>query len=315
MPYDVALDPCSSRGTRRSSTPPTRVSIRVLVAFNGPAASTRLPSVRAYTRAMRAFRARFPWVRDLGDVERGQPRLAADGAPPAPRRRSTTTPCGRVPQLPDRRRRRPRPGRLPRGSGRSGGPPAARGSGACTTTSTSTATATSRSSPPSRARAARCELDRGAARAARGARRADTARAGASWRPRDRPIRRPLERRCHAIRRPGRGEASRPGPGRCCGRCERPATTPRRSGTAGSRPATLPFHVADPPLPRPVAAARSWPRSGSARRRPARARRPRGPLPRPSGTPSGSSGAAPPSAWRSCSSAGSTTRGGDGVRR
>ncbi len=66
VPYDVALDPVQlARYAPFLDTAHAR-EIRVLVAFNGPAASTRLPSVRAYTRAMRAFRARFPWVRDLG---------------------------------------------------------------------------------------------------------------------------------------------------------------------------------------------------------------------------------------------------------
>ena len=78
------------------------------------------------------------------------------------------------------------------------------------------------------------------------------------------------------------------------------------------RPPLLPFHVADPPLSRPGLPPRApAPRWGSVRRPP-------GPgladvartAPRPSGTPSGWSAAAPPSVWRSCSSAGSTTRAG-----
>src|SRR4029077_8307946 len=40
--------------------------LRVLVAFNAAAGSNRLPTVRAYPQAMRAFRARFPWAHDLG---------------------------------------------------------------------------------------------------------------------------------------------------------------------------------------------------------------------------------------------------------
>jgi hypothetical protein len=41
--------------------------VRMLVSFGArPAAPAHLPSVREYRRAVLAFRARFPWIRDLG---------------------------------------------------------------------------------------------------------------------------------------------------------------------------------------------------------------------------------------------------------
>ena len=105
--------------------------------------------------------------------------------------------------------------------------------------------------PPSRARAARCELDRGPARAARGARRADAARAGPAWRPRDRPVCRPPEPRRHAVRRPG-GERRR---GLARDGAAVGAKGPLRPLAARAQrdrgPPLLPFHVADPPLSRP----------------------------------------------------------------
>ena len=152
VPYDVATDPVQLARYAPFLDAAHARGIRVLVAF-GARRRLDAPAVACARtrRAVRAFRARFPWVRDLGDVERGQPRLAADGAPPGPGGAALQRPARRVPRLPDRRRGRPRPGWLrDAGSGRSAAPPAGRGSGACTTTSTSTATATS----PSRACAA-----------------------------------------------------------------------------------------------------------------------------------------------------------------
>ena len=66
VPYDVALDPVQLARYAPFLDAADALDLRVLVAFNGPAGSKRLPSVRAYTKAMRAFRARFPAVRDLG---------------------------------------------------------------------------------------------------------------------------------------------------------------------------------------------------------------------------------------------------------
>lgn len=66
VPYDVALDPAQLARYAPFLDTADALGLRVLVAFNGPAGSKRLPTVRAYTKAMRAFRARFPAVRDLG---------------------------------------------------------------------------------------------------------------------------------------------------------------------------------------------------------------------------------------------------------
>jgi len=67
VPYDVALDPAQApRYAPILETAHAR-RIRMLVAFSAtPSAPANLPSVREYRRAVRAFRARFPWVHDLG---------------------------------------------------------------------------------------------------------------------------------------------------------------------------------------------------------------------------------------------------------
>jgi hypothetical protein len=66
VPYDVASDPAQlARYAPILDTARAR-DIRVLVAFSRSAEATRhLPSVREYAPAVRAFRARFPWVHDL----------------------------------------------------------------------------------------------------------------------------------------------------------------------------------------------------------------------------------------------------------
>lgn len=67
VPYDVASDPVSlARYAPVLETARAR-GIRMLVSFGArPAAPAHLPSVREYRRGVRAFRARFPWVHDLG---------------------------------------------------------------------------------------------------------------------------------------------------------------------------------------------------------------------------------------------------------
>jgi hypothetical protein len=65
VPYDVASDPDQlARYGPVLDTARAR-NIRVLVAFNRRAESRRLPSVGEFTGAVRRFRARFPWIRDL----------------------------------------------------------------------------------------------------------------------------------------------------------------------------------------------------------------------------------------------------------
>jgi hypothetical protein len=66
VPYDVASDPVQlARYAPVLDTAHVR-RIRMLVAFGGRAdAPAHLPSVREYRSAVRAFRARFPWVHDL----------------------------------------------------------------------------------------------------------------------------------------------------------------------------------------------------------------------------------------------------------
>jgi hypothetical protein len=67
VPYDVAIDPAQlARYAPVLETARAR-RIRMLVSFAArPAAPAHVPSVREYRRAVRAFRARFPWVHDLG---------------------------------------------------------------------------------------------------------------------------------------------------------------------------------------------------------------------------------------------------------
>jgi hypothetical protein len=67
VPYDVASDPAQlARYAPVLDTAHAR-RIRMLVSFGArPAAPGHLPSVREYRRAVRAFRARFAWIRDLG---------------------------------------------------------------------------------------------------------------------------------------------------------------------------------------------------------------------------------------------------------
>jgi hypothetical protein len=67
VPYDVASDPAQlARYAPVLDTAHAR-RIRMLVAFAGrPDAPAHLPSVREYRAAVRAFRARFPWIHDLG---------------------------------------------------------------------------------------------------------------------------------------------------------------------------------------------------------------------------------------------------------
>jgi hypothetical protein len=67
VPYDVALDEVQlARYAPVLETARAR-GVRMLVSFGArPAAPAHLPSVREYRRAVLAFRARFPWIRDLG---------------------------------------------------------------------------------------------------------------------------------------------------------------------------------------------------------------------------------------------------------
>jgi hypothetical protein len=67
VPYDVASDAAQlARFAPILDTAHAR-RIRVLVAFGPRAGAPRhLPAVREYRRAIRGFRARFPWAHDLG---------------------------------------------------------------------------------------------------------------------------------------------------------------------------------------------------------------------------------------------------------
>ena len=65
VPYDVATDPVQLARYAPFLDAAHARGMRVLVAFNRRADSARLPSVGGYTRAVRAFLARFPWIRDL----------------------------------------------------------------------------------------------------------------------------------------------------------------------------------------------------------------------------------------------------------
>jgi hypothetical protein len=67
VPYDIASEPAQlARYAPILDTARAR-RIRMLVSFSARGdAPAHLPSVREYGRAVRAFRARFPWVHDLG---------------------------------------------------------------------------------------------------------------------------------------------------------------------------------------------------------------------------------------------------------
>ena len=67
VPYDVALDPVQLERYAPVLELARARAVRMLVSFAASArAPAHLPSVRSYRRAVRAFRARFPWVHDLG---------------------------------------------------------------------------------------------------------------------------------------------------------------------------------------------------------------------------------------------------------
>src|SRR3954465_5716502 len=67
VPYDIALDPVSLARYAPVLDLARARGVRMLVSFAASAqAPRRLPSARAYTRAVRAFRARFPWIDGLG---------------------------------------------------------------------------------------------------------------------------------------------------------------------------------------------------------------------------------------------------------
>src|SRR3954470_14899732 len=67
VPYDMALDPVPLARYAPVLDLARARGVRMLVSFAASArAPARLPSVRAYRRAARAFRARLPWVHDLG---------------------------------------------------------------------------------------------------------------------------------------------------------------------------------------------------------------------------------------------------------
>jgi hypothetical protein len=67
VPYDVAVDPAQLARYAPVLELARARGVRMLVSFAASArAPARLPSVRSYRRAVRAFRARFPWVHDLG---------------------------------------------------------------------------------------------------------------------------------------------------------------------------------------------------------------------------------------------------------
>ncbi|MFL5688360.1 MAG: hypothetical protein ACJ77I_05180 [Chloroflexota bacterium] len=67
VPYDVAVDPVPLARYAPVLDLAGARGGRMIVSFAASArAPARLPSVRAYRRAARAFRARFPWVHDLG---------------------------------------------------------------------------------------------------------------------------------------------------------------------------------------------------------------------------------------------------------
>jgi hypothetical protein len=67
VPYDVALDQEQLPRYAPVLEAARARGVRMLVSFGArPAAPAHLPSVREYRRAVRAFRVRFPWIRDLG---------------------------------------------------------------------------------------------------------------------------------------------------------------------------------------------------------------------------------------------------------
>ena len=67
VPYDVASDPAQLARYAPILDAAHARRIRMLVAFAGrPDAPAHLPSVREYRAAVRAFRARFPWIHDFG---------------------------------------------------------------------------------------------------------------------------------------------------------------------------------------------------------------------------------------------------------
>jgi hypothetical protein len=65
VPYDVATDPGELARYAPFLDEANARAIRVLVAFGAGADPARLPSTRTYARAVRAFRNRFPWIRDV----------------------------------------------------------------------------------------------------------------------------------------------------------------------------------------------------------------------------------------------------------
>jgi hypothetical protein len=66
LPYNVATDPAQLARYAPVLDAAHARGMRVLVAFSRREDTPRrLPSVREYTAAVRAFRARFPWVRDV----------------------------------------------------------------------------------------------------------------------------------------------------------------------------------------------------------------------------------------------------------
>jgi hypothetical protein len=67
VPYDVAVDPAQLARYAPVLELARARGVRMLVSFAASARTpARLPSARSYRRAVRAFRARFPWVHDLG---------------------------------------------------------------------------------------------------------------------------------------------------------------------------------------------------------------------------------------------------------
>lgn len=66
VPYDVMADPAAIERYTPVFEQARERDMRVLVAFNHSARrAKRLPSVAEYIRSLRAFRARFPWVREF----------------------------------------------------------------------------------------------------------------------------------------------------------------------------------------------------------------------------------------------------------